>query len=84
MKPADIISLMDENRYMSAEEAKSRGFVDSIGPPATAAGVLKIAAFDIDRARFHLPPLPAAMRPKRLAALAALGRIRKEVGKTAA
>jgi len=79
MKPADITALMDENRYMSAEEAKSRGFADSIGVPPVAAQLMKIAALDIDRARFHLPPLPTSMRPRRAAALAALSRIRQVV-----
>lgn len=84
MKPADVLSLMDENRYMSADEAKQKGFVDSIsGNHASnhnAVLTFKIAAMKIDRDRFHLPPLPnsvADSKPRREAALAVMERIKR-------
>ena len=77
MKSADVISLMDENRYMNAAECKQLGFCDTIdaGKPAQLAG-LRIAAMDIDRSKFRLPPLPENMRPRRVAAIAALARMK--------
>jgi ATP-dependent protease ClpP protease subunit len=81
MKAKDVLALMDENRYMSSEEAKSRGFVDTIATTTVASGVLRIAAMNIDRSRFHLPPLPQSLQPRRAAALAAIGRLRAEVAK---
>lgn len=77
MKESDILSLMDENRYMDAKEAKKLGFVDTISEDnTTTSSLLKIAALDIDRARFHLPPLPNNAQPRRQAALAALSRMK--------
>jgi ATP-dependent Clp protease protease subunit len=66
-----IVSLLAENRYMSAEEAKELGFADTIATPA-ATSTLKIAAFDIDRSKLHLPPLPADAQPRKAAAIAAI------------
>lgn len=77
MKSAEIAALMEENRYMGAAECKERGFADTIdvGAPAQLAG-LRIAAMDIDRSKFRLPALPEALRPRRTAALAAIGRMK--------
>ena len=78
MTEKDIINLMDENRYMDAQEAKKLGFVDSISEDnSSASSLLKIAAMDIDRSRFHLPPLPSNNQPRRLAALSAIARIKE-------
>lgn len=52
MKPADVLSLMDEDRYMDAGEAISRGFADR------AAGGSRMAALAVDRKALHLPDLP--------------------------
>jgi len=77
MSEKDILSLMDENRYMDEKEAKELGFVDSISNDKTNAfSLLKIAAMDIDRSRFHLPPFPKDLQPRRKAALVALERIK--------
>lgn len=77
MSEKDTLNLMDENRYMDAQEAKKLGFVDTISENHTnASSLLKIAAMDIDRSKFHLPPLPMSCLPKRQAALAALSRIK--------
>lgn len=78
MKPQDLMSLMDENRYMNAEEAKSRGFVDVIaGEKPKAEEILRIAALSVDRARFHLPPLNVnKTTPLKEAGMAALARIK--------
>lgn len=59
MKPADIMKLMDEDRYMDAEEAVRRGFAD------VAVTGQKIAACRIDRAAFNLPTLPEQPRLSR-------------------
>lgn len=76
MEEKDILSLMDENRYMNAEEAKQLGFADSISKEDKNAGLtLKVAALSIDRKKFHLPELPLNSRPRHKAALAALKRI---------
>lgn len=80
MTSPQCLSLMDENRYMSPEEAKSRGFVDTISTnedDKAAASVFKIAAFDIDRKAFHLPSLPENLQPGRKTALAALDRMKR-------
>lgn len=81
MKPADIVSLMDENRYMSAEEALQKGFVDEIAQTsARALEPLRIAALaDVDRARLSLPPLPLANQPRHVAALTAIGRMKAAI-----
>jgi ATP-dependent protease ClpP protease subunit len=77
MSQKDILSLMDENRYMNADEAKKLGFVDSISEDTTnASSLLRIAALDIDRSKFHLPPLPKDSQPRRKAALAAMARMK--------
>lgn len=77
MKPAAITALMDENRYMNAEECKTLGFCDTIDAGTTAQFKgLKIAAMDIDRAAFGLPPLPVGLRPRRTAALLAIGHMK--------
>lgn len=76
MKPADIAALMDENRYMNADEAKRLGFADTIDAAPKQASGYRIAAMDIDRSKFRLPPLPEALRPRRTAALAALDRMK--------
>lgn len=79
MEEKDILSLMDENRYMNSREAKNFGFVDSISEEEdtrASTSLLKIAALDIDRSKFHLPPLPIENQPRRKAALAALERIK--------
>lgn len=78
MKPAAIVALMDENRYMAADEAKRLGFADTIEatPSPKQLGGFPIAAMDIDRSKLRLPPLPEALRPRRTAALAAIGRMK--------
>jgi ATP-dependent protease ClpP protease subunit len=77
MNEKDLLNLMDENRYMNAEEAKNLGFVDTIANDSTnASSLLRIAAMDIDRTRFHLPPLPKDARPRQKIALAALDRMK--------
>ena len=81
MSKEDIISLMDENRYMTAEEALSKGFADTIDSDtsATQANGFRIAAAvlsDQDRSRLHLPPLPENYRPNRKAALNIMERFR--------
>jgi ATP-dependent protease ClpP protease subunit len=84
MKEKDIIDLMDENRYMDAKEAKKLGFVDSISVDenTNATSLFKIAAMDIDRKKFHLPPLPKDYQPREAckAALVALDRIKTARG----
>lgn len=62
MKPDAIIKLMDEDRYMDAEEAVRLGFAD------TAVTGRKIAACRIDRAAFNLPTLPEQPRMSRAVA----------------
>ncbi len=78
MTEAEIRSLMEENRYMSAAECKKLGFADTVSG-ATESSVLKVAAFNGDRKFLHLPPLPEGMSPqavgRRNTALAALQRI---------
>lgn len=82
MKPQEIAALMDENRYMSAAECKEKGFCDTVdGPSPSQLAGLRIAAFDIDRAAFGLPPLPAVNSPRRLAAIAAMGRQKAMLGR---
>ncbi len=78
MSEKDILNLMDENRYMDAQEAKKLGFADTIANDSVtnASSLLRIAAMDIDRSKFHLPPLPKDSQPRRLAALSAIARIR--------
>lgn len=78
MRQGDIAALMDENRYMGAAEAKQLGFADTIdaAPSPKQLGGFPIAAMDIDRGKLRLPPLPEAMRPRRMAALAAIGRMK--------
>lgn len=71
MAPAKIFGLMDENRYMSAEEAKKLKFADFVEEPVSA------AACDIDRGKFGLPELPAALQPRRIAAIAETESLRR-------
>jgi membrane-bound ClpP family serine protease len=83
MKPEAIMSLMDENRYMNAEEAKKLGFADTITNygNTNASSLLQIAAMNVDRSKFHLPPLPSveAKKPNMEAAKAAIARIAAKV-----
>jgi ATP-dependent protease ClpP protease subunit len=83
MKPEAIMSLMDENRYMDAEEAKRLGFADTITNygNTNASSLLQIAAMNVDRSKFHLPPLPDAKKdkPNMEAARAAIARIAAKV-----
>lgn len=78
MRPTAIAALMDENRYMAADEAKRLGFADTIeaAPAPKQLAGFPVMAMDIDRTKLRLPPLPEAMRPRRLAALAAIGRMK--------
>lgn len=70
MKPEALMSLMKEDRYMSAEEAVRMRFADSV------VGGKKMAALAVDRAALGLKPLPVpiADRPNRTKALAILRR----------
>jgi ATP-dependent Clp protease protease subunit len=54
MKPDAVLSLMDEDRYMSAEEAVRLKFAD-----VSFTG-MKAAALSVDRSALGLPELPAA------------------------
>jgi ATP-dependent protease ClpP protease subunit len=70
MKPDALMSLMKEDRYMSADEAVGLRFANSV------VGGKKMAALAVDRAALNLPPLPApiADRPNRAKALALMRR----------
>lgn len=73
MSPAAVLSLMDEDRYMDADEAVKLGFAHEAVKSQHA-----IAAMSIDRRLFNLPALPAnASTPRKLAALAQLAALRK-------
>jgi ATP-dependent Clp protease protease subunit len=76
MSRAAIAALMDENRYMSASEAKQKGFADTLDAPAAAASGYQIAA--ADRQRLHLPPLPPD-HFRQAAAIAAVARGRSVI-----
>lgn len=69
-KRESIIALMKENRYMTSREAVELGFADH------ADGSLKMAAMAVDRQEFRLPALPAAQQPNRVAAQAAIEKMR--------
>lgn len=79
MNEKDIMNLMNENRYMYSKEAKKLGFVNSISENSdtNAESLLRIAALDIDRSKFHLPPLPMRNnQPRREKALETLSKIK--------
>lgn len=75
MKPEAIIALMDEDRYMSAEEAVRLGFAD------VAEEGVKAAAMILPRNLLNLPKLPTlpatASTPRKLAALAELAELQR-------
>lgn len=72
MKPAAVLALMDEDRYMDSEEAVRLGFADR-------AEGTRMAALAVDRAELHLPALPASLQPRRMAAEASLARLRAAI-----
>lgn len=74
MSAEDILSLMKENRYMGAKEAKNLGFVDEIDSNVDQLSVVKIAAFD--RSKLKLPALPTPDGGSRARAQSAVDRIR--------
>lgn len=69
MKPAAVLSLMDENRYMDAAEAVQLGFADQVASGG------RIAAMAVDRSALHLPSLPR----QRAAGTAAFARLRAAI-----
>lgn len=73
MKASAVLSLMDEDRYMSADEAVKLGFADE------AEQASKVAAMTFDRRLFNLPQIPSSSStPRKLAALAQLAALKRK------
>lgn len=70
MSKKDVLSLMEEDRYMDAREAVAKGFAD------VADGAQKMAALAVNRADFNLPELPLDARPNRAAAMLKIAAMR--------
>lgn len=86
MNKADILALMDENRYMTAQEAYDKGFCDSVDEVATGAKTKQarsnsiFALSEADRKKLHLPALPESHQPNRFKAQSIIDSMKKGLG----